>query len=120
VIEFRGWVSLWRGDVAQAETDARMALELLTSHDIPLGTLFALSLLIEPLIEAGEVEAAQRALEVSGPDEQIPSGLANNDLLEARGLLRLAQGRTREGQATSLRSSLPRCRPGCRGRSRRG
>ena len=38
VIEFRGWVSLRRGDVAQAEADARMALELLTAHDIQLGS----------------------------------------------------------------------------------
>ena len=31
-----------RGEVAQAEADARAALELLTAHGIPLGTAFAL------------------------------------------------------------------------------
>ena len=97
VVEFRGWVSLRRGDVAQAEADARMALELLAAHDIHLGTAFALGLLIEALIETGEAEVAERALRDSGPGEEIPLGLAYNDLLEARGLLRLAQGRTREG-----------------------
>jgi DNA-binding CsgD family transcriptional regulator len=97
VVEFRGWVSLRRGDVAQADADARMALDLLTAHDIQLGTAFALALLIEALIEQGEMEAAEQALRGSGLGEEILPGLATNDLLEARGLLRLAQGRLREG-----------------------
>ncbi|MGH9227873.1 MAG: helix-turn-helix transcriptional regulator [Acidimicrobiales bacterium] len=97
VIEFRGWVSLRRGDVARAETDAQTALELLTAHDIHLGRAFALGLLIEALIEDGEVEAAEAALRTSGLGDEIPPGMAINDLLEARGLLHIAQGRTRRG-----------------------
>ncbi len=97
VVEFRGWVSLRRGDVARAEADARMALELLAAHDIHLGTDFALGLLIQALIETGEAEVAERALRDSGSGDVIPPGLAYNELLEARGLLRLAQGATSEG-----------------------
>jgi DNA-binding CsgD family transcriptional regulator len=97
VIEFRGWVSLRRGDVAGAETDAQTALGLLTAHDIQLGRAFALALLIEALIEEGDVEAADAALRTSGLGDEIPPGMAMNDLLEARGLLRIAQGRTRQG-----------------------
>ncbi|MET0553377.1 MAG: LuxR C-terminal-related transcriptional regulator, partial [Vicinamibacteria bacterium] len=97
LIEFRGWVSLRRGDVAHAEADARTALELLTARDVELGRAFALALLIEALIEQGEVEAAERELRGSGLGDAIPPGMAINDLLEARGLLRLAQGRAREG-----------------------
>jgi predicted ATPase len=97
VIEFRGWVSLRRGDVARAETDAQTALELLTAHDIHLGRAFALGLLIEALIEDGQVEAAEAALRTSGLGDEIPPGMAINDLLEARGLLRIAQGRTGQG-----------------------
>ena len=52
--------------MAQAEADARMALELLTAHDIRLGTAFALGLLTEALIEQGETEAAEQALRGSG------------------------------------------------------
>ena len=97
VIEFRGWVSLRRGDVARAETDAQTALELLTAHDIHLGRAYALGLLIEALIEEGQVGAAEAALGTSGLGDEIPPGMAFNDLLEARGLLRIAQGRTRQG-----------------------
>ena len=97
VIEFRGWVSVRRGAVADAEDDARTALELLTTREIQLGRAFALALLVEALLEAGKVEAAERELARSGLDADIPPGLATNDLLAARGLLRLAQGRTRAG-----------------------
>jgi DNA-binding CsgD family transcriptional regulator len=97
VIEFRGWVSLRRGALAHAEADARTALELLTAHEIHLGTAFALALLVEALVEEGEIEAAGRALRDSGLGDEIPAGLATNDLLAARGRLRLAEGRTREG-----------------------
>jgi DNA-binding CsgD family transcriptional regulator len=88
---------LRRGDVGNAETDGRSALELLTAQEIRLGTMFALGLLIEALIEGGEVEAAERVLCTSGVGEEIPAGMASNDLLAARGQLRLAQGRTAEG-----------------------
>jgi DNA-binding CsgD family transcriptional regulator len=97
VVEFRGWCSLRRGEVAQAEADARTALELLATHDIPLGSAFALGLLVEALVENGELDATDLALRSGGLDQEIPPGLASNDLLEARGLLRLAQGRPGEG-----------------------
>jgi DNA-binding CsgD family transcriptional regulator len=92
---WRGWVSLRRGDVGAAETDARTALELLTAHRL-LGIRFALGLLIQALIEADEQTAAERALRESGLGDEIPPSRASNYLLEARGLLRLAQGRADE------------------------
>jgi ATP/maltotriose-dependent transcriptional regulator MalT len=97
VLEFRGWVSLRRGEVAEAEADARTALELLSAHDIRLGHAFALALLIEALIEGGELDTAEQALRSSDFGEEVPPGLPTNDLLEARARLRLAQGRTQEG-----------------------
>jgi DNA-binding CsgD family transcriptional regulator len=97
VLEFRGWVSLRRGAVVEAEADARTALELLTAHDIRLGDAFALALLIEALIEVGELDSAERALDTSWFGAEIPPGLATNHLLEARALLHLAQGRTQDG-----------------------
>ena len=96
LLEFRGWVSLRQGAVAHAAADARTALELLTARGITFGLAFALGLLVEALVEEGEVEAAESALLGSGLGDDIPPGMAINDLLEARGLLRLAQGRARE------------------------
>ena len=62
-----------------------------------LGCAYAVAVLIRALIEQGEVEAAETALCTSGLADEIRPGLETNTLLEARGLLRLAQGRTRQG-----------------------
>jgi DNA-binding CsgD family transcriptional regulator len=97
VLAHRGLIRLRRGAVADAEADARTALELLTAHDIPLGEALARGVLIEALVEGGDVEAAAQALGEGGLDREIPPGMATNPLLEARSVLRLAQGRTREG-----------------------
>ncbi|MGH3042347.1 MAG: LuxR C-terminal-related transcriptional regulator, partial [Gaiellaceae bacterium] len=97
VIVHRGWASLGKGDLQEAEADARTALDLLTTYDIRLGTRYALALLVRSLVEEGEVEEANRELSHSGFGDDIPPGMANNALREGRALLRLAQGRTREG-----------------------
>jgi DNA-binding CsgD family transcriptional regulator len=96
-LEFRGWVALRRGALLEAEADARTALEVLTARGIELGGAYGLALLVEALIDAGPVEAAERALRETGLGDDIPPGMATNDLMEARGLLRIAQGRVREG-----------------------
>ncbi len=93
----RGWVRLRQGAVAEAEADARTALELLTTHGIPLGVPFALGLLVEALVERGDPDAADHALRTSGVGETIAPGPTSNFLLEARGLLRVTRGRMREG-----------------------
>ena len=98
----RGWLAFRRGDVAKAECDARTGLELLTTHGIPLGVPFALALLIRASIETGETDEAQRKLDSSGLTGAIRPGLTNNLLVEARGMLQVAQGRTREGLETLL------------------
>ena len=93
----RGWISLRRGAIAAAEADARTALELLTNHGIPLGIPFAVALLVLALIETGDHAGAEQALSDSGLGAELQPGLTNNWLLEARGVLRLEQGRTQEG-----------------------
>jgi DNA-binding CsgD family transcriptional regulator len=93
---WRGWASLRRGAVGKAEADARTALELLTAHRL-LGMRFALGLLVQALIEGDDATGAEHALNESGLGDEIPPSRASNYLLEARGLLRLAQGRTSEG-----------------------
>ena len=80
-----GWVALRRGAVAAAEADGRTALELLdvTPH-LARGPV-ALGLLVEALIEGGDPEAAERAAARPRLRREIPPGLAEQLLLEARG-----------------------------------
>ena len=87
-----------RSDRAQSlrEADARTTLELLTAYDISLGTRFALALLIEALIEGGELDAAEQALRTSDLGEEIPPGMANNDAASPGPPQRRPRG-TREG-----------------------
>jgi DNA-binding CsgD family transcriptional regulator len=91
----RGWFTLRRGSVPQAEADARSALALMLDHGIQLGRRFAMALLVAALVESGDFEGAEQELETAGLGVDIPPGLANNGLLEARGLLRLARGSAR-------------------------
>jgi ATP/maltotriose-dependent transcriptional regulator MalT len=86
-----------RGALSRAEADARGALELLTTHEIPLGVELALGALITALVEEGEIDAAELALVENGFDGAIPPGMPTNDLLEARARLHLAQGRPNVG-----------------------
>jgi DNA-binding CsgD family transcriptional regulator len=97
LLAHRAPLALRRGAVPQAEADARTALDLLNAHDIPLGRALALSALIEALVESGDVKAADAALHGSDFRDDIPAGLPNNALLEARAILLLAQERHREG-----------------------
>lgn len=97
VLAHRALVEMRAGAVARAESDSRTAIDLLTANGIRLGTALALGVLVEALVESGEVEAADRLLRESEFGAGIPAGLASNRLLEARSVLRLAQGRLREG-----------------------
>ncbi len=97
LIAHRGWFHLRGGDLTLAEADARTALDLLSAHDIRLGHRFALALLVEALVGRGHIEAAEGAMRTHAPGPDIPPGLANYRMLEARGLLRIAQGNSRAG-----------------------
>jgi DNA-binding CsgD family transcriptional regulator len=96
VVAHQAVSSLRRGALARAEAEARTALDLLTAHDIPLGGELALGVLVGALVEQGDVDAADRALGASGLGDDIPPGMPTNRLLQARGDLRLAQGRATE------------------------
>ena len=68
-----------------------------TTHGIPLGVPFATALLVEALIERGELDAAEQALRSSGAGDDIPPGPTNNFFVEAKAALLLAQGEARAG-----------------------
>ncbi len=97
VLTHQGVASMRRGAVADAEADARTALELLVGNGIPLGVELALAVLVEALVEGGDREGAQQALDDNRLGIDVPPGMPSNPLLEARATLRLAQGRASDG-----------------------
>ena len=90
-----------RGDVARAEVSARSALEL-TPPVLQFSTLANLSALLDALIERGEREAAQEALERFGLWGELPESGMSSVMLERRGRLRVAQGEVEAGLADLL------------------
>ena len=99
-LAIRGELALSRGDVGQAEPDMRAAVEALRQAGL-LITMAPdwLGILIELLIERGELELAEQELEADGMTGPIPDSLYAGRLLHARGRLRLAQGRDADAAA---------------------
>jgi DNA-binding CsgD family transcriptional regulator/tetratricopeptide (TPR) repeat protein len=92
----RGWLALRRGDLSAAEADARTAL---AATELPAPPMFRVlngAVLLQALIEQGELDAAEQAL--APLDSETESGsLISPPLRFARGRLRVAQGRVAEG-----------------------
>jgi tetratricopeptide (TPR) repeat protein len=87
---YRALPHLRMGNLADAEADARVALE--TGPRPPgIHAAVALAVLIETLAERGELEAAEAANERYRLAEQFPRMLQGAWLLAARGRLRLAE-----------------------------
>jgi DNA-binding CsgD family transcriptional regulator/tetratricopeptide (TPR) repeat protein len=92
----RGLLALRRGDLFAAEGDTRTAL---AAAELPAPAVFRLlnaGVLVETLVERGELDAAEQVLAPSDPEAEsgsIPAFL----LRAARGRLRVAQGRVAEG-----------------------
>jgi DNA-binding CsgD family transcriptional regulator len=93
---FRSHVAWRLGSVAEAEADARAALELTGVREGPFGLPFAVAGLIDALIERGELDEAERALVENGIVGPLPELLHLTFVLDSRARLRLAQGRARE------------------------
>jgi DNA-binding CsgD family transcriptional regulator/tetratricopeptide (TPR) repeat protein len=92
----RGWLALRRGDLIAAEGDARTAL---VAAELPAPTLYRVlnaGVLVETLVDQGELDAAERAL--APLDSEAESGSITAAVLRlARGQLRVEQGRVAEG-----------------------
>ena len=87
---YRALLQLRVGNLADAEADARVALE--TGPRPPgIHAAAALAVLLETLAEQGELDAAEAANERYRLAEQFPTMLQGAWLLAARGRLRLAE-----------------------------
>ena len=97
----RGWLALRRGDLSAAEGDARTALAATELPAPPMHRVLNVAVLVETLVEQGQLDAAERALAPSESEAERGSLIAHV-LRFARGRLRVAQGRPEEGLADFL------------------
>jgi DNA-binding CsgD family transcriptional regulator len=92
VLAQRAWLASRRGDLTAAEADARALLDAPGPSAPPLLRNRAKSVLVDVLVERGDLDEAERALEPQGVDLLGTSQTAVL-LRHARGRLRFAQGR---------------------------
>ena len=94
----RAFSYLRRGMLRDAEADARWSFEQKLSMGVEQGPPWPLACLVDSLTDLGDFVGADEALaKVSTRQTGEPEMLAWAFLIEARGRLRVAQGRTREG-----------------------
>jgi DNA-binding CsgD family transcriptional regulator len=92
----RGWLALRRGELSAAEGDARTALAATELPAPPMCRVLNATLLVETLVDQGELEAAEQAL--APIDSEAESGSLIAAVLRfSRGRLRVSQGRVAEG-----------------------
>ncbi|MDX6536723.1 MAG: hypothetical protein QOD37_1064, partial [Gaiellales bacterium] len=92
---WRSYVAIRRGRVTAAEAEARAVLKHLDAHGLPFAAGFATAYLGVALTEQGRLDEAAAALEPL-PLEPAAGTVAEPILREARGLLRMRQGRMAE------------------------
>ena len=92
----RGWLALREGDLRAAECDTRMALAATELPAPPMYRAMSGALLVETLVEQGDLDAAENAL--APLDCETESGSLIAAMLRfARGRLRVARGQVTAG-----------------------
>jgi DNA-binding CsgD family transcriptional regulator len=91
-------LALRRGDLPQAQADARTTLELANRHEVLWTKIWSTAFLVSALVERGELEEADRALSQGRIESALGSAATLHAML-ARGRLHLAQGRRAEAIA---------------------
>ena len=91
-----GELALRRGQVAEAEAEARLAVDLQRQAGYTLGYSVVIALVVEVLIERDDLLGAEAELAASGFSTVMPEDWWLGPPLYSRGRLRLAQGRPRE------------------------
>src|SRR5262249_49381267 len=96
-LALRAYTRFREGAVDEAAADARLAMAAEAGHPTSIVTALAVSVLIEAMIEVGQLEEADEALRARGLDRPLPAMIALDILLDRRGRLRIAQERLEEG-----------------------
>jgi DNA-binding CsgD family transcriptional regulator len=92
VMAQRAWLALRRGDLTAAEADARALLEAPGPPAPPILRNRATSVLVDVLVERGDLDEAERALEPAAAD-LAGTGVTAHVLRHSRGRVRFAQRR---------------------------
>jgi DNA-binding CsgD family transcriptional regulator len=100
----RAFAGLRAGRLAEAEADGLTALELARQHGLAHLLPYATAYLAGILLDRGRREEAERLVDEASLPEQLAGSPAEMVLLEARGRVRCAGGRTEAG-AADLRAS---------------
>ncbi len=93
-----GLLKMRLGALPEADAAARVALRVLQEGDFAPGLAFAVTVLADVAVEAGELDEAQALLALLA-DEGWPAGVGTVLIPAARGRLRLAQDRSAEALA---------------------
>src|SRR5262249_54823076 len=96
---WRAHASFRAGAVADAESDARETLNALDAGGWSYGSPVVAAFLVDALIERGELDGAQEALDAAGLPARVPPPAPATRLPDARGRLRLARGEAAAGLA---------------------
>jgi DNA-binding CsgD family transcriptional regulator len=102
VSAFGALVHLRRGEVAEAEADARGAVAAAGLEASAWVTPGTFALMVEALLERGEIATAVDEFDRAHFPDEPPQLFVYTMLLHSRALLRLTQGRVREALADAL------------------
>jgi DNA-binding CsgD family transcriptional regulator len=95
----RGHAAYLRGALAEAEADARQALETALAHGLAIGPPYATAKLAEALLARGDLQGAASTLDLLGLGAEVPDTGHLHWFLHSRARLRIRQGQVREGLA---------------------
>jgi DNA-binding CsgD family transcriptional regulator len=98
----RGHAAYLRGSLAEAEADARQALEAAQTHGLAIGPPYATAKLAEALMARGDLHGAASTLDLLGLGAEVPDTGHLHWFLHSRARLRILQGLVREGLADLL------------------
>jgi DNA-binding CsgD family transcriptional regulator len=94
---FRSHCHLLRGALAQAVAEAWSAIEAAELHGHEPALRWSYGYLLQALLERGELEAAEEALERGGLTGDLPDRARFHEVLLGRGRIKIEQGHVRDG-----------------------
>jgi ATP/maltotriose-dependent transcriptional regulator MalT len=108
MLTLRARLALYRGDLREAEADARDALRIADPAALDAGWRFALAVLVSVLVERGELEEAEAWLAGADRNALMEPDTTRWQILQARAALRRAQGRFAEAAEDGARADQER------------